>query len=516
MKDTLEDFIRKAKAVHEGEDLDYSKVEYRGSKVKVLIVDHGLRPDGTEYGEFWQTPTNHLRGHGHPDRRNGRISSKVKRIDTEEYVRRAMEAHKGENLDYSKTVYRGMHEKVCVICRELRPDGTEYGEFWQDAKAHLNGSTHPDLARDRNSARQRYTTEEFVELAKAAHPDCDYDYGEVDYKGSQEKVKVFCNRKGGNGKPHGMFLATPDNFLVGKGCPKCGNHYSAGEDEICEAIGRRLPEGEKVMMHDRSVLGGLELDIYVPSRKFAVEFDGLAWHGEKRGKDRRYHLSKTERCARNGITLFHVFEDEWKGKKDIVTDKILHSMGLDTGKSKVDARKCTVERMDGRRDETDAFLERNHIQGTCRYTVAYGCFSGDLLIGVCCFTKRLYGYELSRLCTDRDYSCRGCGSRMFKAFVREFSPECVRTFLDRRWSPADGSVMYSAMGFSEECRIAPSYWYTDGFTRRHRFLFRKMKLSKWYGFPMSMTEKEMTERLGLDRVWDCGLIRYVWKASKMA
>ena len=52
-------FIEKAKIVHAGENLDYSQVEYKDNRTPVKIIDHDLRPAGTEYGEFWQTPWNH-------------------------------------------------------------------------------------------------------------------------------------------------------------------------------------------------------------------------------------------------------------------------------------------------------------------------------------------------------------------------------------------------------------------------------------------------------------------------
>ena len=48
----------------------------------------------------------------------------------------------------------------------------------------------------------------------------------------------------------------------------------------------------------------------------------------------------------------------------------------------------------------------------------------------------------------------------------------------------------------------------------HKFNFRKKTLSKKYGFPLLMTETEMAKELGYDRIWDCGLIKYVWKNEK--
>ena len=53
---TREEFIEKAKAIH-GDKFDYSKVEYINAKTKVCIIC-------PKHGEFWQTPTSHLRGNG--------------------------------------------------------------------------------------------------------------------------------------------------------------------------------------------------------------------------------------------------------------------------------------------------------------------------------------------------------------------------------------------------------------------------------------------------------------------
>ena len=54
-------FINKAKQIHKDENLDYLEIEYVNNRTPVKIIDHDIRPDGTEYGEFWQTPSNHLK-----------------------------------------------------------------------------------------------------------------------------------------------------------------------------------------------------------------------------------------------------------------------------------------------------------------------------------------------------------------------------------------------------------------------------------------------------------------------
>jgi len=42
-----------------------------------------------------------------------------------------------------------------------------------------------------------------------------YDYSLVNYKKSNEKVKIIC-------KKHGIFEQTPNNHLRGRGCNLCG------------------------------------------------------------------------------------------------------------------------------------------------------------------------------------------------------------------------------------------------------------------------------------------------------
>ncbi|MFW6130771.1 MAG: hypothetical protein ACOC56_06250, partial [Atribacterota bacterium] len=54
----------------------------------------------------------------------------------------------------------------------------------------------------------------------------------------------------------------------------------------------------------------IELDIYLPDFNIAIEYNGLYWHSELNGKDRNYHLNKTNICENENIQLIHIFEDE--------------------------------------------------------------------------------------------------------------------------------------------------------------------------------------------------------------
>lgn len=82
---------------------------------------------------------------------------------------------------------------------------------------------------------------------------------------------------------------------------------SAQEQEIRQFILDNGLECKK----NRSILNGKELDIFIPSKNLAIEFNGNKFHTEWfGGKTRQYHLQKTKMCNEKGIRLIHIFEDE--------------------------------------------------------------------------------------------------------------------------------------------------------------------------------------------------------------
>lgn len=119
---TTEIFIEKAKQIH-GNKYDYSKVEYKGNKIKVCIIC-------PEHGEFWQEAHSHLQGHGCPQCAKKLISNQ-QRLTTEEFVNRAKNIH-NNIYDYSKINYINLRTPVTIICMK-------HGEFQQTPEKHLLG-----------------------------------------------------------------------------------------------------------------------------------------------------------------------------------------------------------------------------------------------------------------------------------------------------------------------------------------------------------------------------------------
>ena len=101
-------------------------------------------------------------------------------------------------------------------------------------------------------------------------------------------------------------------------CPVCSKSYRTSFTE--QLIGFYMEKAYEVTMNykiDRL----LELDIYMPEIKTAVEYDGWRWHnGEKHARNSK---RKHEYCNAHGITLYHVKECD--GTDGIENGRIIYN-----------------------------------------------------------------------------------------------------------------------------------------------------------------------------------------------
>jgi hypothetical protein len=87
------------------------------------------------------------------------------------------------------------------------------------------------------------------------------------------------------------------------------------EKELFENIQKVIIEA---IPNDRGVLNGYELDIIIPSKKIAIEFNGRHWH--KHDMD---SLFKKELCEKVGWKLYVVKEPDWRIDKKNEIEKCL-------------------------------------------------------------------------------------------------------------------------------------------------------------------------------------------------
>ena len=108
------------------------------------------------------------------------------------------------------------------------------------------------------------------------------------------------------------------NDLVNSGihlCKRCSNATSSYEQEIADYIST-FYNGECIR-NSRKIISPLELDLYYPEKKIAVEFNGNYWHSNKY-KLSDYHYNKFCRCLERGIILVSIFERYWLDHCDII------------------------------------------------------------------------------------------------------------------------------------------------------------------------------------------------------
>lgn len=467
---TTESFIKKAHLVH-GDRYDYSKVNYVGAKTKVVIICK-------EHGEFEQEPTNHLMG-------SGCIKcAGIHKSNTVEFVTRAKLVH-GNKYDYSKVNYSTTNEKVSIIC-------STHGEFKQTPYGHLSGLGCKKCGYKITADSTKISLSEFIERAVSVHNNA-YDYSLVRYDTTKDKIKIRCNK-------HGVFEQECDSHLQGHGCPACGSQMSKGEDEICNLLDSL---GVNYYRRDRTLIKPLELDIVIPDHNLAIEFNGLIWHSELYGKDKTYHINKTKLCNDAGFRLVHIWEDDWRDRKDIEIAFLRSILGKSDTK-RVYARQCDVQFVEN--VDAKIFLEKNHIQGHVPFSKAVGLYHHNELVALTTFTKRNDDYELTRHVT----SCNVIGS-LGKAV--KFFGEDVYTFCDNTRFTGES---YIKAGFIKFDKIAPDYKYLVNNTREHKFLWRREAIRRKRPdvYSDDLSEREMMLKAEYPRIWDCGKTRYVYKNER--
>lgn len=489
-RDTKESFIKKAEKKH-NHFYDYSQVDYKGSQIPVTVIC-------PKHGPFSVRPDMHIQGNGCRECANERISKKLA-LGEEEFKSRSTERHNGK-YDYSLVNYKNQQTEVDIIC-------PIHGIFPQKPEYHMNGSECPECAKVSRAMKHLLTNEDFIKRANEVHR-YKYDYTKTRYTGIFNEVIITC-------PTHGDFVQRANDHLCGCGCQECGRLYSKYENEIYEYIKELLP-GSDIIRNDRIILTGNELDLYIPSKHVAIEFDGLYWHNELNKPDKNYHLKKTELSEKRGIQLIHIFEDEWTYKQEIVKGRLKSILGLS---ERIYARKCQTKRLEAK--EALKFIETHHIQGKVGGSFYYGLIYNDELVAVMSFgnvrrnlgRKRADGvYELLRYCSKTGVSVVGGAGKLLSKFINDVKPLKIISYADRRWSIGN---LYEKLGFTFIRNTNPSYFYVLNDKRKNRFAFRKNILVKKYGCAENETEHSFCLKNNWYRIYDCGTKLYEMNLEKV-
>jgi len=161
-----------------------------------------------------------------------------------------------KNLDHYK-------EKIDILC-------PVHGMFKQIAKTHLNKGCL--------KCYMLLKKEIFIKKAKNKHKN-KYDYNNINYTGSKNKVIITC-------PIHGDFKVKPNNHIANKtGCPIC--KLSKGELKIAKLLNDlNISFKREYNIPDSNTK--FRYDFYLPDLNILIEYDGrqhfepvTAWGGEK-------------------------------------------------------------------------------------------------------------------------------------------------------------------------------------------------------------------------------------------
>ena len=476
-----ETIIKRFINIH-GDRYDYSKVEYKSMHTPVCIICY-------KHGEFFMTPHNHLKGQNCNQCVQNEKSLKEKEINKNKFINESTEKFNGK-FDYSKVNYVNNKTKVTILC-------PIHGEIQMTPYDHLHSKFGCKKCAVEYIGQEKIKNNkmEFKRKADIIH-NGKHDYSNVSYNGVVDSIEIIC-------PIHGKFIQNKHDHLQGCGCPKCGIRLSNSENDLYEYIKTYY---SNVIHNDRNILKPYELDIYIPDKKIAIEYDGLVWHSEKYDKDKNYHLNKTLECERQGIRLIHIFEDEWLEHSDIIKSMLNNVFGI-TNK-KIFARKCEIKKVIPA--VAMEFLKENHIQGMCKAKYHYGLYHNNELVSLMTFGKtrqqRKFNddydntWELLRFCNKLNTSVVGGASKLLKHFIDEVKPNKIITYADKRWSIGN---LYKKLGFTHTHDSRPNYFYVVGQHRENRFKYRKGELVK-QGFDSSKSEHEIMLERKMYRIYDCG------------
>ena len=235
--------------------------------------------------------------------------------------------------------------------------------------------------------------------------------------------------------------------------------------------------------------------------------------------ERWYWHDKQRSAAGAGRTLFVIWEDVWQQRRGAVIRYIRRKAGCGE-EERLFARKLRIEFLRGKR--VFPFYERNHVQGPPGSGQHWCLLNGEEIVAAMTFRTASSprgriakgAQELTRYATSARVV--GGASRLHTAFLRA-NPEVkhIVSYADKAMFTGE---LYPILGYERTSDVGSEYWVIENGTRYHKSNYQKTRLQKRFGqwICRNRTEKEICALYGLHQIYDCGKIRFDWKANHAA
>lgn len=184
-----------------------------------------------------------------------------------------------------------------------------------------------------------------------------------------------------------IFEAKYDDGYIKSRCFKCyprlNSFVSSYEKEIAEYI-KSL--GFIVDTTNRQIIKPYQLDIVIPEKKLAIEFNGIYWHSTKVHSQSNYHLNKTELCEAGGYQLIHIWQHQWVdiNKQCVIKQDLKrYLIGFE------ETEQYQIKNIS--KKEKDIFLNQHSISGTDNSKIYFGYFNRNEMVGIVTLNKKSDG-----------------------------------------------------------------------------------------------------------------------------
>lgn len=284
-----------------------------------------------------------------------------------------------------------------------------------------------------------------------------YPFFELEYDTVKSKITACCLK-------HGNFQTLyADHYGKLIHCPTCSHHMSKGENEVLSFV-KGL--GMRPIGRAKKIIGNKEIDIWLPEKNLAIEYNGLFHHCSDRvGKS--YHKIKRKMCEERGIRLIQIWEDEWIFNREKVESYLKNALGVTP--NKLFARKCKLETIS--KEEGDKFFEENHLQGKGPNGGDFiGLRYGEYLVALTQFRKGYSGkIELVRNVSLLNTSVVGGFQKILGQWRKENPNAELISFINYDKFSGNG---YAMAGFKKTGE-SQTMWFKVGNRRVSREKFKK-------------------------------------------
>lgn len=277
---------------------------------------------------------------------------------------------------------------------------------------------------------------------------------------------------------------------------------SNAEEEILQFCKQTRPDLEW-LSSVKNLIPPYEIDIVCHDIKLAIEYCGIYWHSELRGKDKFYHRNKMLLCKEAGYELITIFETD---PIDIVKSILSIKMGVS---KRLMARKCSLAKIHPK--IASQFHAENHLHGSVGGSLHLGLLYENELVYLASFGKNRFSrddsWECTRMTGAKGITVAGGPSRLFKEFKRLYPGKTLTTFADLRFGSGK-NYDYHMKRLNDSL---PNYRYFkigDQTKLYSRNAFQKHKLKKFKSYDENLTEWQIMQAEGYDRIWDCGNAKF--------